>query len=254
VHPVTIPECDQDALVCPGCGATRDQHAAGRQFEAACQAVAAAWPLPPGDFLTGAPDEHGWHALARADAEWCALRFGRLFSFTVCGRMGRRADKHGAWNPAEPLRRCPDCEWAVAAAVGQLAETAARLAPGPEDEAVLAGLIPSPLIASETAALIIAAATRDGGQPGDETIQLLATVSRHAPQVLRSVDCHQGDCGHDDQGSCPAIVACEACSLQLGSWAGVEREGTYRGECTIPAPCQVLTAIRAAALADKPAA
>jgi hypothetical protein len=37
-------------------------------------------------------------------------------------------------------------------------------------------------------------------------------------------------------------VACQACSLQAGSWAG-EWEGQYAVECTIPAPCGVLTAL-----------
>lgn len=244
---------DLNAAVC-GCGWTHAQHAADGQFKAACQTAATAWPLPPGDYLTGAPDEHGWHAVARKDAEAVALWLGHDLTYTLCGRLGRRADKYGRWDPAALSRCCPDCEWLVAAATGQLDEAVARLVPGDDDRAILETLMPAPLIAADAAVLVIAA---DEGiaEPGDEhpltraDIQLLATITRHAPVLLYARECLDGDCGGEHPGTpgdrCPALVACPACSLRNPDGSGDE-DGGYRNEYIITAPCQILTRIRAA--------
>lgn len=227
-----------------GCGITYPQNQADQAFDAACELAAAAWPLPEGEYLTGGADEHGWHAVARAVAEWYAPRYGRHLTRAVCGRLIGRADKYGPWNPVTFSDPCPDCTWTVAAATDRLDEANERLVPPNKDRDTLAKLIPNPVIAAEAAAMIIDAASAQNGELGPADIQLLAVISRHRPVLLYSEECAEGFCDgeHGDGPGCPASVACKPCSQQLGAWAG-EWEGTFRSEVTIPAPCAVLTAL-----------
>jgi hypothetical protein len=81
---------------------------------------------------------------------------------------------------------------------------------------------------------------------------MLGSVTAHAPEVFADEDCWDGGCGHrpddrrdDPAWECPlpeAFLACGGCSVRLGSWAG-ECEGSFAEECTIAAPCAVLTTI-----------
>lgn len=234
------------SLLNPGpcaCGKTYAQDEAGRAYTAAIALVADAYPLPDAEFLTGVQD--GWHAVRRADAEWTAQHLGRDQTQAVCGKPVRLAlnwpEYDGAKRPVS-FDRCPECAWTVAGIRGQLAGEVERLMPSNEDRVILDGLMPDWMIAATAAAMLVEAVTEghDDAVVEDEPewIQLLAAISRHAPVILHREECNDGDCEHD--GNCPASVACAACSLQAGSWAG-EWEGTFRHECTIPAPCAVLT-------------
>src|ERR1700689_5388755 len=97
------------------CGKTYPQDEADRALTEASALVAAAYPLPAGDYLTGVQD--GWHAVARATAEQTRQWFGRTVTFAVCVRVCRLADKYGAYDPDAPpvaYGRCPECAWMVA--------------------------------------------------------------------------------------------------------------------------------------------
>jgi len=228
------------------CGRTYAQAEADRHFTTAAAMVAAAYPLPDADYLTGIQDT--WHAVSHADADWSIRRSGRHITTAVCGRPTRLALKYPVYRRGRrpvSYKPCPECAWTVATARGEIDVEVARLMPGGEDRQVLARLIPDPLIAVTAAAMIVEAAA---GGHGDyeldhpSTIALLAAVERHAPVILTPEDCADGDCEHGDGGECPrphANAACEACSLQVGPWAG-EWEGTFRHECTVPAPCPPL--------------
>lgn len=178
-------------------------------------------------FLTGL--QNGWHAV---DPEGLQPGCG-THRWAVCGKVVRLALKFGAYDPGStPVTYgpCHLCSWIVAARTGTLDAALARLADP---------------VAHDAAADFLNAAGRDYREHDDPALmQLLAAVSDHAPVRLVSEECGDGDCEHE--GDCPADSACRACSLQAGSWAG-EWEGTYRSECTIPAPCAVLLALAEAA-------
>lgn len=178
----------------------------------------------PPSYLVGV--QGGWHAIDPADVlPGCVDH-----RWSVCGTLVRRAiDNGGDPKPYDwqslPVSYdpCPACMWIVAARTGTLG-------------AVLDALTG---IARDAAADILNVAGREEREPDDdETLHLLTAVSRHVPVLLLREECAEeecpgGDCTHDGR------LACRACSLQAGGWAG-EREGTYLYECTIPAPCAVL--------------
>ncbi|MFC6582049.1 hypothetical protein ACFQBS_35585 [Planomonospora parontospora] len=83
----------------------------------------------------------------------------------------------------------------------------------------------------------------EDGQADEAAVELLAHASAHAPVLLRDWPCTAGECDHP-AGACVTTAACPACSLQAGQWAAA-REGAYRAECTIGAPCQVLATLAA---------
>jgi len=175
----------------------------------------------------------GWHAIDATDIDpGCTAH-----AWSVCATIVRVAkDEYQPYDPAVvpgSYDPCQECLWTVAARTDTLDAALARLT--------------DPL-AHDTVAAIFNEAGRLGflGQydanPMDDpaTLQLVATVARHAPVILVAEGCAEGDCAH--AGSCPGDLACRACSLQEGSWAGAG-EGMYREECTVPAPCAVLLAL-----------
>jgi hypothetical protein len=181
----------------------------------------------PDRFLTGVQD--GWHAV---DAE--AIRPCSAHAWSACGLVVRIAKRELQPYGTVPHDPCPECSWIVAARTGTVATA-------------LAGLTDP--VAHDAAADVLNVADRDEKEPDDPaTIQLLAAISRHSPVPLLTESCAEGDCDHGP-GGCPATTACRACSLQAGSWAG-EWDGTYRSECTIPAPCAVLLRLAGAAKAE----
>jgi hypothetical protein len=197
-----------------------------------------------GGYLTGVQD--GWHAI---DPAGVRMNCG-LHHWAVCGKPARMAlvDDGSVPRPYDPAAYpvkwdpCPDCSWSVAARTGDLDAAVAALAPSGDDLAALLAISPRlPMLANLTAGAIVAAAADDDAEPDDPaTLHLLAAVSRHAPVLLASEACTDGECGH--HGRCPGPAACRACSLQAGDWAG-EWQGQYMRECTIPAPCAVLLAL-----------
>jgi|GEM_PF-4150088 len=78
----------------------------------------------------------------------------------------------------------------------------------------------------------------------DDRLRLVASPEQgdvhscaQAENSLRAVAAAFGDLvgstGH------AIVTVCPVCSVRAGGWAG-EWEGTYRPECTIPGPCEVL--------------
>jgi hypothetical protein len=193
-------------------------------------------------FLTGVLN--GWHAVEtraldpETNTPGCAAH-----AWSVCDKLVRVAkDEYQPYDPAVvpgSYDPCQACLWTVAARTGTLDAALARLA--------------DPL-AHDTAAAILNEFARlhadlDDAHLMDDpaTLQLVVQVARHAPVLLVTEECAEGECDHLGAGGppcadCPGSLACRACSLQEGSWAG-EWEGMYRTECTIPAPCAVLLRI-----------
>lgn len=220
-------------------------------------------PVATADFLAGHSGANGatvWHAVPRANMLYA--REG--FAVADCGAYVEiaRAELQPYRRAGHPVSfgPCPECAWAAALANGTLDEEAARLAPTGKDRDVLARLLPDPSVAVQAARDILAAARHEHGPWGLEdnpapVIQLLAAVTRHVPVVLVPDAGAEGecDCGYENDdgtwhecGRQQASVACEACSLLAGPWAG-EWEGHFRDECTIAAPCAVLTRLAEAA-------
>ncbi|MEV4753027.1 hypothetical protein AB0K21_42350 [Streptosporangium sp. NPDC049248] len=203
--------------------------------------------LPAAAFIAGVDPGTGMHAIPH-DYAVRALAEGSGESGALCGRRALVATRVGAFDRATLptwATVCPHCAWAVAATgAGAVERELNTLTPTGADREALKQLLDDPLIIRHLCEAIIAAA----GQPDaegldDAVIELLAHASTHAPVLLRSWDCAAEEC-HHPPGECPCAVACAACSLRAGSWAG-EQEGTYRRECTISAPCQVLTTLAA---------
>lgn len=215
--------------------------------------------VDPNQFLTGVQD--GWHAVPVDAIKYAATTADGISKIAraECGALVGVAPKFGAYDRSPyPVRYnpCQVCAWTVAAMTGQLEAEVQRLMPSNEDRDVLARLIPDPLIAVTAAAMIVEAVSmgRYGAEDSRDPAhtQLLAAISSHAPVILLPEDCAEDSCEHYPPGydplggkgfECPrpeASVACAACSLQAGSWAG-EWEGTFRSECRILAPCAPLT-------------
>lgn len=218
----------------------------------ACGETAAVSPqLPPGDFFT-ADGQGEWHAVRRGDAVLAVPWQDRHVTRSACGNLAFLEAGLGAYDrdsgPAS-VRPCPECAWTAAAESGTLDREVRRLVPAPADQVTLARLIPDPVTAATAAAALTAALTRRPGRVEDEDdrhlIQVLGTLSRHAPVLLIAGACQEGSCGcpGDDHD---ATAACAGCSLQAGSWAG-DYEGEYLAECLVPAPCQPLLLLAAAA-------
>ena len=204
-------------------------------------------PVPiEGRPVTGV-DNDRWHAV---DQVRPAVSGGRVPGVSVCGRGVDVARKFGAFDRDHWGRRaCPECAWLLAIRDHTLDAEYARL----EDHS--AGALGQ--LASHVARAVVAAARAaqdDTGSDLDDprTVQLLVAVTAHAPTTIYDHACLEDECDHhedhpDEHGGhahLPTAVACAACSLLEGSWAG-EYEGAFRTECTVAAPCSVLTALAA---------
>jgi hypothetical protein len=210
--------------------------------------------LPDVPFITGA--HHGWHAIARAYAAGAIEERGRCpVAAALCGAIVRGATRPELMTydrTAFPGRMCIPCGWAVAAAGGRIAlqAEAVRWRPAADELPALARLLPDPFVAVKACQDIIAAAASPCGDhelDHPATIQLLAAITAHAPVLLSPLTCIEDGCEHDTGGGCDyAAVACAACSLQAGEWAG-EWEGQVLPECKIAAPCAVLARLAASA-------
>lgn len=191
--------------------------------------------------LTGV-NEDGWHAVTTVfEPPHGADAVGGI---ALCGDTVRLArGEYGAFDPDRfAPRACLECVWRFAIATGDLA---ARY------RALCAGGVP--VLAAELAEAIVAVASSPGADYDLEhpfTVGLLVAVSEHAPTPLISMECAEGGHDHDEDavdadGRCPRVaIACMACSLLAGSWAG-DGEGTCLPECTVTAPCEVLRTLAA---------
>lgn len=241
-----------------------------------------AWPITyweGGDALPDLPDVpyvRGYirggqdHAVDRAEA-LTAYRDGReRQAAAACGlqvhlspRPFDRAHLHPPTCPAcarlgrdertcPRLHMCPECAWTAALANGPEAIEAEldALTPTEQERALLARLIPDPLIARHLCEAIIAAAQAPADaltlDPPQETVQLLVAATRHAPTALVWQPCSEGGhiLEHAADERCPAEAACPVCSVRAGDWAG-ESAGQIIPACCVPAPCSVLTTLAA---------
>lgn len=142
-------------------------------------------------------------------------------------------------------RLCPHCAWIVALDQNTTDTELAALTPTGAELAALHLLLPDPMLAVRICQRILATARDEGEYDADNPrwAQHLAHATAHRPILLVDEDCIEGGCEHGDLDGCyrtSNTVACDACSIQAGSWAG-EWEGQY--ECTVPAPCAVLPAM-----------
>ena len=180
---------------------------------------------------------------------------GPVQGVTLCGLAVQVAQDYDGFDRRRFDRTCPTCAWTHAvrteAVAVEFAELAALSGSGPVSTSTSgSGELDLPVphgAAARVAAAVLAAADAPGSdydRTHPATVQLLATVTAHAPTALLDADCAEGGCEHNSE-PCPiAAVACPACSVRAGSWAG-EWEGVYQRECTIPGPCEVLRTIAA---------
>ncbi|MHA6631812.1 hypothetical protein ACU61A_40820 [Pseudonocardia sichuanensis] len=170
----------------------------------------------------------------------------------LCGLVVRVAQKYGRFDRRQFLdRTCPTCAWIHALRTGTETAELAVLTGYEHTSTVDAQLeleLRVPLgAAARVAAAILAVAGASGSDDDREDpaiVQLLATVTAHAPTALLAEECAEGGCEHDVRPCPPIGVACPACSVRAGGWAG-EWEGGFRPECTIAGPCEVLRALAA---------
>jgi hypothetical protein len=139
---------------------------------------------------------------------------------------------------------CGHCAWTVAVHQGTTGAELTAITPTGAELAAMKRLMPDPLLAVRICQHLLTAMQEereyDAGHP--RWPQLLGHATAHRPRVLVGEGC-TGDCDHPDAAACYSAsdtVACDTCSIQVGSWAG-EWEGMY--ECFVPAPCAVLPAM-----------
>jgi hypothetical protein len=191
-------------------------------------------------YLTGV--QHGWHAVAQDALKFAAtMSNGVRVAQAECGAFVR-VSKHGAYvRSGYPVMHepCPVCAWTVAVATDATEAELDLITPDFAVFDTLAGLGLDPLLPGKLVRALLAAA-EDRSDPA--VIRQLAAVTAHSPGLAVSEACAEGDCGH---GPCTGGRAvCWTCSLRSGEEAG-EWAGTLMEQCSVAAPCSVLTALAA---------
>jgi hypothetical protein len=204
-----------------------------------------------GDGLVHAiPHDFATWAVQNGDDGW------RLHTGACCGASVEIARAWGEFRRGtewtdrynEVGQLCPHCCWAVALDLKTTeAELAAITPTGPELSALTRLLPGGPTPAVDVCQQVLARRGCDDERDPDSECwaQILGTITAHRPELLVDEVCGEGSCDHDDdKNRCYAgsVVACAACSIRAGSWAG-EWEGQY--ECTVAAPCSALLAMAA---------
>lgn len=183
----------------------------------------------------------GWHAIERLYPP----TGGPSLGMAVCGYTATVVSAFGAFDRDRWAERaCPECAWRVAIRQDSVGAELAQLRdPHTSDHNEPGGIGRRGGYAARVAEAILTntaavAATSSGAVVEDDlTVQLLCTVTTHAPVRLVELHCAEAGCGHEP-GACPTVGwACPACSVRTGGWAG-EWEGRY--ELLIPGPCEVL--------------
>lgn len=205
----------------------------------------------------------GWHAVAESDAKQATqLRTEPHPLVALCGASVRLWPAQGgvfdrailpAWLNHDEL--CPYCSWQVATEIGGIDAELAALTPTGDGARALTRLGHDPAFPRRICEAVIDQHRRLYGEPnGDDQqlLQILATVSLHAPTLAVPENCGEGSCDHrpedalgDPGWTCgypDASYVCPACTLRAGHWAG-EWEGQFMSQCYIHGPCQVLLAL-----------
>jgi hypothetical protein len=195
-------------------------------------------------------DDGRLHAIRHTEAAMAVQEAGpaewMVTARSVCNRTVRIARGFGEYDRGnESLRihgACPECEWEAAIESGTTVTVikAMRLTGADRDAATKA--FGDPDLACRLYAAILCGDDYDQDHP--HVLQLLAHATRHAPVLLVSEECGEGDCEHEEPAGCyeNPVFACEACSVVAGSWAG-SWEGQFARECQVPAPCSAFTAL-----------
>lgn len=224
-------------------------------------------PIPDVPFVHGVHSEDNLvHAVAHPDAVWAVNNNegedSPARARSVCGvkvtiarywgefrRGSDETDRHAGWG-----QLCPRCAWAVALANGTEKQELAAISPGELDMVALRRLVPDPLLVVKMCRSVLADRDRADAYNDDYRVHVLAAVTAHKPVVLLSEGCRGGECGcgcdndlceeEHDERACyaeSASVACWACSIVAGPWAGEWAGVTV--ECAVAAPCSALLAM-----------
>jgi hypothetical protein len=191
-------------------------------------------------YLTGV--QQGWHAVARDALKFAAtMSSGVQIAQAECGALVR-VSKHGGYvRGGYPVMHepCPVCAWTVAVATDASESELDLITPDFAEFDALAGLGLDPLLPVKLVRAILGGG-EDKSDPA--VIRQLAAVSAHQPGRAVSEACAEGDCGHDPCTGGQAV--CWTCSLRSGDEAG-EWAGRLMDECTVVAPCGILSALAA---------
>lgn len=144
-----------------------------------------------------------------------------------CGQTVRISRDWGTFERGnehvDRLGACAECAWTVAVATGTTDRE--MLAQHPKDAAehdALVRLLPNPLLYLDICRKLVADVVDEG--PDARFVQLLTVASRHKPVVLLDGMCWEENCDHDEKPrDCYAeadTVACGACTVSAGDWAG----------------------------------
>ncbi len=194
--------------------------------------------------LHAVPRDHAVRAAGQAgdDSPWPYVGAECGLAVIVARKWGefRRGNEHLATH-----RVCPRCAWVVALDQDRTDEELAALAPTPTEETAYRRLGADPTLLLRICRVILDQRRQEKDYDADSPrwAQLLGYICAHQPEMLVSEDCAEGGCDHGDEVECLTAsftVACSACSLQAGSWAG-EWQGQY--ERILSAPCSVLLAM-----------
>lgn len=172
----------------------------------------------------------------------------------LCRRVAKLAPAWGPYSREAALEygpRCPDCAWILALHRGDVdEEIAAFTTVNGFDAAVITARLGEDFgerlldkVAHDPA--LWQGADRLG--PSHRS-QLLGHATRHLPTVAVCEECVEIGVAnaHGYGATCPEVgIICPGCTVAAdGVWAG-EWEGTVLAECTVSAPCSVLTTLAA---------
>jgi hypothetical protein len=144
-----------------------------------------------------------------------------------CGRSVRIAQQWGAFRrgneKVDQLGACVRCAWSFAVATGATQQELVALNPSSAAEHdALVRLLPNALLYLDICRKLVAD-LEDGG-PDGRFVQLLTVATEHRPVVLLDGMCSEDNCDHDEKPQdCYAdadTVACGACTVSAGAWAG----------------------------------
>lgn len=169
--------------------------------------------------------------------------------FAVCGEIVRIAAKWGAYErDSEYLpgdRACAQCAWIVAAGRDEIAVQIEAAVPLPEEQEVTCEQLGDGLLGVKLLKAIAddrSLADVKGDFVRSSRVDLLALSAAHLPELVVCEQCLEVGNAHQGQ-RCPAtLVACMACTATAGPWAG-EWESSILTQCTVAAPCSVLSAL-----------